>query len=987
MDNKELYDEFSVDAILDEVKKLNRRDSETAAEAPSSFEGTGDSELDDILAGLSKFRTEYDAEDVSDTDSAIVNAASDYAHISADEENKLPDIKLMDFDRLNLDESRAPANKDDFAKIEPENDAAEETAPEINEVGEEKPVFEETAYEELAPLIDGAGEETSEEDGAPETEEEVYVPGQISIEKTRVFNEVQARPVHKEDIEHQIGVPKVIKTGDIPNKSSTDPYRDRFFNKPELNIEKTRDHIKLMQGVPKKTIERVGVVVKKNDLQKTDANGLSPLPTLVDAAEEYDAQHRRELESGSGALSANAFEEDDNQIKLEGFQFEEDRNIVNEDEAEKELYENRKFIVENFKLYPEAEDEEEETETAEASEAEEDESATRVFDAEAIAEQFADESEVHRGIKYRRKRAAKRERVRVERELFGPKDFKAVKAIFDKQYSRTKLRLIITAVCFGILLLSAVATSFFDSFALFGDSPVAYSTVNILLLFTVGALNYSSFKTAFEKAFKKQADYNTAISVAIIIGIFQSLVSLAYPDLVLSGTHIYAAVALFGVLMINIGEFLKLDNDIKNFRLLEKNQGAFWEAKSVEDEEQAFEIGRGLMIREPDVRYCAKVSFPYKFVEMTKAVNPTDEVYKLALPITLAAAFLIGIVSLIINKNLFIGITSFTGVTLMAMPAAVGISVFGLLRKVNEKLNSGTSLISGYEAVENAFEANAVVVDAADLFEHEAARIEGVKLFNDMRIDEAILYTAAFVLDSNGPLRDAFDATVGGNRDMIPPVESLAYEDKLGCSGWIYNYRVLVGSRDLLLKHNVEVQTKQEEDELNPQGNPLVYLAVEGKVAAMFAVSYSANETIAKYLRYLEKSGVNILVRTTDANITEELVEQRFGLPRNFVKVISPVAGVMLKDLVAEETENEPCRILSDGRLRSFLYSFANAFVLKERSKIGIFLQYIGVGISILLMAMFSFLSGMAQAGVLQTILFEVLWSLLVIFIPRIKKL
>ena len=155
----------------------------------------------------------------------------------------------------------------------------------------------------------------------------------------------------------------------------------------------------------------------------------------------------------------------------------------------------------------------------------------------------------------------------------------------------------------------------------------------------------------------------------------------------------------------------------------------------------------------------------------------------------------------------------------------------------------------------------------------------------------------------------------------------------------------------------------------------------------MFVVGYSADEQTAVYMRELEKAGVSILVRTTDSNISEELVEQYFGLPRNFIKVISPVAGLMYKEMSEKQAINEPCRILHNGKVNSFLKAFTSALKLQERRKMINILQYIGVGISVILMAMFSFLSGLSQAGAIQILLFETLWTLIVTFVPQIKKI
>jgi hypothetical protein len=905
------------------------------------------------------------------------------------------------------DETQAKAEKEEKTEVIPETPAEDSAeAPESAEPEEKKAAsdeileqYSEYFQDEIEPLIDSVSEEEEppQDDIDLEKTKAVDVPGQISIEKTRIFNEVDSRATHDDSIEHQIGTNnRIIRTGELPNTNrgmETDPYRERFLNKPQLNIEKTQEHRDLLKNLPEKTIERHGVVVKKSELEKTDADGLSPIPILVDAAEEYDAQQRLESETQEGALKNNAFE-DDNQIILEGFAEEEERNIVDEAEEEERLRKIRKDKASKFKLFPNLIDDEDygepsetdnEGETADEnnktkpvkleSEPAGDEEETQ--DAEAQSAEAQDAAE----------KAPETESVRVAREFFGPKDAKAVYEIYLKQSKTQKLKITVSAVAFAVLLISAVATSFFSSFALFGESSYVYSAVNLFLLLIVGAFNYDAFPQAIEKAKKKTAGSASAVCLALAAGVFQVLLSFFYSDLVLSGTHIYAAVTMFIVLMINIGDAIKIKNDMGNFILLNRNQGEFYAAKEVEDENAAFEIGRGLMIREPDIRYNCKVDFPYKFVEMTMLSDPTAEIYRRVLPIALIAAAAVGIISSFVNMSLFVGVTSMTGVLLTAIPSAIGLALYRLLSRVNNELNEDGGLISGYEAVKNALEANAVALDASQLFDQGSANIYGIKLFNSMRIDEAILYTAAVVIQSDGALSDVFDSIILSNREMLPEVDSLAYEEKLGCSGWIYNYRVLVGNRDLLLKHNVDVQSKEEEARFTASGKQLLYLAVEGKVAAMFVVGYTADGEVARYMRSLERAGVNILVRTTDANITEEMVEQYFGLPRNFIKVISPVAGVMLKDLFEKEAEKEPCRIVHNGKVKSFLYSFASALSLSEKSKISMLLQYIGLGMGILFMALLSFLSGNSQAGVLQIIIFETLWSLAVIFLPQLKRL
>ena len=141
------------------------------------------------------------------------------------------------------------------------------------------------------------------------------------------------------------------------------------------------------------------------------------------------------------------------------------------------------------------------------------------------------------------------------------------------------------------------------------------------------------------------------------------------------------------------------------------------------------------------------------------------------------------------------------------------------------------------------------------------------------------------------------------------------------------------------------------------------------------------------YLQQLEKCGVGILVRTSDPNITEGMVEQYFHLPHNLVKVINPVAGEMFRALAEEKPTEAPCGILHNGRMPSFLRAMLSAFVLEEKCRLSQILLYIGVGLSVLLLAVLSFFTQLTQAGVPEILLFELLWAAIVVGVPQLKKI
>lgn len=140
----------------------------------------------------------------------------------------------------------------------------------------------------------------------------------------------------------------------------TDKYRERFLNKPKLDMEKTREHEKLMSSLPPKTIEKFGVIVKKPDGEKTSEEGLMPVPTIISAEDELREQKSNAEKYRTGELKSlakkNSADGDtqqlQNQIKLDGFEEEVKPETVDEYEAEIELLGRRSKKAKSFKLQP-----------------------------------------------------------------------------------------------------------------------------------------------------------------------------------------------------------------------------------------------------------------------------------------------------------------------------------------------------------------------------------------------------------------------------------------------------------------------------------------------------------------------------------------------------------------------------------------------------------------------------------------------------------
>lgn len=884
------------------------------------------------------------------------------------------------------------------------------------EAAEEEGVMPSLFPNAVMPVDSESAAETTE-DIVPAPAEEQPIPGQITIEKTRVFNEVESHAVYKADIDHKIGA-KILRTttgefDPVPKRPvmETDAQRERFLNRPAQKLEKTQEHKELLSQLPPKTIEKPGVIVRKPQEGATGSDGLQAIPTLVLPEDELKEQLASETRVQAGTLKSHAADglaeaaESPlaDQMMLEGFDnAAEVIERIDENEAELKLLARRREKAKKFRLFPGLQESDEATEgdtdnippasvpetAEEKTKACIDLSAAFPTEAQDSLEEFTEAASETPSPRQRKRQSARRAAppVTVLREFYGPKDAQAVYDIFLSEKRSCTLRLTI----YLILMLASAASAFIlrltGSFALFNDSAAVYSAVHFAFLAAAAIVGLKEEKTAVQNLLHGIVTAETGLLCALLFAFIQTGVSFAFPERLLS-VPLYTAVSMLSYVLYFSGRKRKLKNDIADFQTVAQQYNRFYALGKIESPETAFEIGRGLLLGDPDVRYSKRIAFPAKFVETAKQNDSVSDIYAMTVPAVLIAAGVIGAITCFVAGEVFTGVSAMSAVVLTGLPLSAVSAFASSLRSVNKPLLREGAMIAGYDAAFDATTANAVVLDAADLFDETRCRLRGMKIYHKMRVDEALLYTAAVTIQSGGTLATVFDGVIQSKTEMLPEVESLSYEERLGCSGWIYNQRVLVGSRDLLIKHNVDAPSKEEEKHFRKDGCEVLYLAVEGKTAALFVVEYAANERLTNYLQQLEKYGVGILVRTADPNVTEGLVEQYFDLPHNLVKVINPVAGEMFRELAEESPTEAPCTILHSGRTQSFLRAFLSAFVLEEKYRLSQILLYLGVGLSVMLMAVLSFFTHLTQAGVPEILLFELIWAGIVIGVPRLKKI
>lgn len=819
-------------------------------------------------------------------------------------------------------------------------------------------------------LLEAAGEKPVSE-AEPKNEEK---RAEQKPEKTKVIGGLSESEYHGNAFKNSKTI--VGAGGSI----ETDEYRRRFINRPVQKIERTADFQKKFESRKPEMIERPGIVTKRSSMSATA--DLAPLPTIITAEEADNNEKTRQ----SGFIRPKVAEkisepkEIEGQIRFDAFENAGDDWVekIDEEEAEEALKKKRKEKVKGFKIFgiEDLADIEDDEDIEEIEENEDDgEKSSHSAKKSVKKAEKSEKTEKAPKVKTEKRQEPKEEYDGTE--LRKASDTPRVAAVLRKEMLRLLCGI---ALCVFFVIMYMLFSLTGSSSGPAGVQMLTTFNLAVVCAAVVGG-GISAIRGA-ENLIKGKPNADTAVTAALLAAAIQGIWAFAVPsgDIVPLYGCLAAIVTVFNL----AGHYFTASRAYKNLHFLAPLRKKY-SIQEIEDKETAFEVGRGLLLGDPDIRCSIPIKFPSKFIENTYAADPANKYSKVMMPVFFILSIVAGIVYGVVKKDYFGGVSLFAAASCVALPFCALIASNLPLEKADSKLVRIGAMISGHKAVGECGDVNAVVLDSSDIFSEGGCTIYGIKTYHGMRVDEAILNTAAIVIKAGGPSGEVFDRVILGKRELLPPVENLVYEDKLGLSAWIHGRRVLVGNRDLLINHNVEAPGRESELKYRHDNRQIMYLAVSGKIAAMFVVGYKANPGIKSSLKMMESKGISILVRTSDANITEELISNFFGLHKNAVKIISAVAGEMYRKERLKK-RNAEAKIIHNGSVKSMLAAVNAAAGLYYSegllSAIQSILSAFGLGLTVLL----AFLSGFEQLQTYSLLIYQLICASVIYCFTVLKK-
>ncbi len=512
------------------------------------------------------------------------------------------------------------------------------------------------------------------------------------------------------------------------------------------------------------------------------------------------------------------------------------------------------------------------------------------YDASALDVHITQETDEYLSVRSKKKRT---KRI-VDFNYYG--DVEDVGRDIFELKSTISVRVFILAMTSILSLFIALGNQF--GLPLPGMMQISNTKAFLISNLVLGAIAVISSMAVITKGLKKlftfKADSDSMTSVTALSCIATIIPAMYRPDMVLNDSvHIYMPVGILALLINSIGKLLIIRRAARNFRFISKNfdrHGVVY----VRDEERAERLTRGTVGDFPILASTKKTDFLTDFLRYTYSSDMTDDYCRKASPLCLIFSIAIACFITLSSRGTLVGAGSaafgfsifsmlICATSCIAMPFVVNIP----LEKTAEKAFSSKGIILGYQSVDDFYDTNSVLVNADSLFPEGTVKLEGIKVFSNTKIDEALLEAASLTHHAGSIMHQLFKDVTGGREEMLYTIENYSYEESMGMCGWINNKRVLFGNRELMNSHNIEgVPTKAKETEFTGGDKSAMYLSISGNLAAMFIVDITADKDVKLWLKKLCKNKVFVILKSVEPCLTLKKLHTLFGVPEEMIRIL-----------------------------------------------------------------------------------------------------
>lgn len=225
------------------------------------------------------------------------------------------------------------------------------------------------------------------------------------------------------------------------------------------------------------------------------------------------------------------------------------------------------------------------------------------------------------------------------------------------------------------------------------------------------------------------------------------------------------------------------------------------------------------------------------------------------------------------------GLVAAVAVLIIACPCALGLATpMSIMVGVGQGARAGV-LIKNAEALERFEKVNTLVVDKTGTLTEGKPKVTSVVAVNAIAEDELLQVTATLERASEHPLAAAIVEAANYRGLGLGTVENFDSPVGKGVTGTVKGHRLVIGSHQIMSEEKVDVAPLTEKAEaLRGEGATVIFVAIDGRVGGLFAISDPIKPTTPAAVAALMKDGVRVVMLTGDNRTTANAVARKLGI-------------------------------------------------------------------------------------------------------------
>lgn len=564
----------------------------------------------------------------------------------------------------------------------------------------------------------------------------------------------------------------------------------------------------------------------------------------------------------------------------------------------------------------------------------------------------------------------------------SPEDAPSIKSELKDTISKLGMRTFVTGI--------STVVVFFLGLVLEGRgnnvASAVYAVISLILVCVAAGFCWRNILEGIQSLIRFEPTSDSAAAVAVVAVVIQHLGEFVSIDNLSTGNHhLYGALAIGIIFLNSVGKLSMVRRIYTNFRFLTAREEKY-SVRVYEDYNTALKLAGDSTSGAPKIAYQRKAGFLKRFLELSYDSDPSEEASKNIAPYGLVLSLILCIITILTTSSINAGLSALAA---SAVATCIATNMVGLnipFSKFTKKVKRAGAMVSCYQGVEEFADVTSVMLSDTDLFPKGTVTIGGIKAFDNDNLEEAVVAATAMINQVGGTLADVFGQVITDSGVELPKIENLSLEDNNGVSAMVNDQHILVGNRDILITHNITPPEREDIMKYLEGGKKPLFIAVDGKLKAMIVVQYKADKRRKVELNKLKDNEVGLIVYSMDPNLTNGFVSKLFGIGESRVNVVhGQLASDCIKDEDKEITRADAL-VATKGRPESLLSVVNNCIKQKKLTKVIVMTQLLGALLGFLIVVLVTLGSAGAGISAVSLLFFEILWTVIVLIIPKVME-